>query len=232
MIPRRLLRSLFVALLVLTCQAPAHALIVDTFVNGAKYAKDQAYQAWMKIKVIEQIRVMKQNYDASVRYYKEFRRLNQGRGILYNVGTQLKEGAEQMGEELRMSLDRDFVHTYNTDTGVDRFFQSIDRSISNNMKYAGDGLGNLISNQKIGVNIAKNADGLSPKDAAKMTVKAQGVQIQMMSQLHEDNLRLIQIQSLRLANETRRQQAEQRLIENLRKSVKRVAPGAVREEAR
>ena len=216
--------------LVLALQAPAHAIFVDTVVNGAKYAKDQAYQAWMKIKIIEQIRIMKQNYDASVRYYKEFQRLNQGRGILYNVAMQLKEGAEQMGDELRASIDRDFIHTYNTDTGVDRFFKSIDRSIANNMRYAGDELGNLIANRKVGVQIAKNADGLSPKDAANMAVKAQGIQLQMMAQLHEDNVRLIQIQSMILANETRRQQAEQKLIQSVRKSVERISPDAAREE--
>ena len=226
-----MMRKLILCLVLLAgLQAPAHAFFVDTVVNGAKYAKDQAYQAWMKIKVIEQIRIMKQNYDASVRYYKEFQRLNQGRGILYNVGMQLKEGAEQMGDELRNSIDRDFIHTYNTDTGVDRFFNSIDRSIANNMKYAGDELGNLIANKKVGVQIAKNAEGLSPKDAANLGVKAQGIQLQMMAQLHEDNVRLIQIQSMILANETRRQQAEQKLIQNIRKSVERVAPEAARRE--
>lgn len=225
---RRLTLSL---LLVVGLQAPAHAIIVDTFISGAKYAKDQAYQAFMKIKIIEQIRIMKQNYDASVRYYNQFKKLNEGRGILYNVGMQLKEGAEQMGDELRASIDRDFLNTYNTDTGVDRFFNSIDRSVANNMKYAGDELGNLIANRKVGVQIAKNADGLSPKDAANLGVKAQGIQLQMMAQLHEDNLRLIQLQSMQLANDTRRQQAEQKLIQNIRKSVERVAPGSAREES-
>lgn len=227
---RRFAPRILAAIWMLTaCQAPAHAQFVDTFINGAKYAKDQAYQAFMKIKIIEQIRIMKQNYDASVRYYNQFKRLNEGRGILYNVAMQLKEGAEQMGDELRASIDRDFLNTYNTDTGVDRFFKSIDRSIANNMKYAGDELGNLIANRKVGVNIARNADGLSPKDAANLGVKAQGIQIQMMVQLHEDNLRIIQIHSMMLANETRRQQAEQKLIKSIRKSVERVSPEAARE---
>jgi len=52
----------------------------------------------------------------------------------------------------------------------------------------------------------------------------------MMAQLHEDNVRLIQIQSMILANETRRQQAEQKLIQSVRKSVERISPDAAREE--
>lgn len=225
------LRLFLCLLLVLGLQAPAHATpFVDTFINSVKYAKDEAYQAFMKIKIIEQIRIMKQNYDASVRYYREFQKLNQGKGILYNVAMQLKEGALDIGSDLRASIDRDFLNTYNTDTGVDRFFKSIDRSIANNMKYAGDELGNLIANRKIGVNIAKNADGLSPKDSANMGVKAQGIQIQMMALLHEDNLRLIQIQSMILANDTKRQLAEQALIEKVRKSVERISPEAAKAE--
>ncbi|MBI5631620.1 MAG: hypothetical protein HY921_12145 [Elusimicrobia bacterium] len=217
-------------ILIFLTEAPAHAIIVDTFVGSLKYAQDQAYQAFMKLKIIEEIRILKQNFDASVRYYNEFKRLNEGRGILYNVGMQLKVAAEQMGDDLQRSVDRDFINTYKTDTKVDQFFQSIDHGIANNMKYAGDELGNLIANRKIGVDIARNAGNLSPKDAANLAVKAQGIQLQYLSQIHEDNIRIIEIHSLQLANDTRRQQAEQRLIESVRKSVKKLAPGAVREE--
>ena len=218
--------ALAVSLLLLWGQ-PAHALIFDTVTSGLQYAEQKAYQAFMKIKVIEQIRVMKQNYDASVRYYKEFERLNSGKGLFQNVADMLKTTAEQMGEELKGNVDRDFINTYNTDTKVDRFFGSIDRGIANNMRYAGDGLADVIAGRKAGVQIAQQAKGLSPKDAANLSAKAAGLQIQMMSQLHEDNLRLIEISSMRLAADMRQQQGEQRLIESIRKSVDKRAPGAL-----
>lgn len=215
------------AALLLLWGEPAHALIFDTAMSGLQYAEQKAYQAFMKLKVIEQIRVMKQNYDASVRYYKEFERLNSGKGLLHNVGDMLITTAEQMGDELKSNVDRDFIHTYNTDTKVDRFFNSIDRSIANNMRYAGDELANTISSRKVGIQIAKQANGLSPKDAANLSAKAAGLQIQMMTQLHEDNLRLIEISSMRLAAEIRQQQGEQKLINSIRKSVEKRAPGAL-----
>ncbi len=218
--------ALAAALLLLWGQ-PAHALIFDTAMSGLQYAEQKAYQAFMKLKVIEQIRMMKQNYDASVRYYKEFQRLNSGKGLLHNVGDMLKNTAELMGDELKSNVDRDFINTYNTDTKVDRFFGSVDRSIANNMRYAGDGLADVISGRKVGIQIAKQANGLSPKDAANLSAKAAGLQIQMMTQLHEDNLRLIEISSMRLATEVRQQQGEQRLIESIRKSVEKRAPGAL-----
>jgi hypothetical protein len=139
----------------------------------------------------------------------------------------LKTTAEQMGDELRSNVDRDFINTYNTDTKVDRFFGSIDRSIANNMRYAGDGLADVVSGRKVGVQIAQQAKGLSPKDAANLSAKAAGLQIQMMAQLHEDNLRLIEISSMRMAADMRQQQGEQRLIESIRKSVEKRAPGAL-----
>ncbi len=219
----------FTLALMLLGEVPAHAIIVDTFVSGVKYAQDAAYQAFMKLKVIEEIQLLKQNYDASVRYYTEFKRLNQGRGILYNVAQQLKVAELQELDTLRGNVDRDFLNTYKTDTKVDQFFQTIDRGVANNMKYAGDEMANLINNRKIGADIARNADGLSPKDAANMAVKAQGLQLQYLSVIHEDNLRIIEVQTMQLANDTRRQQAEQTLIETVRKSVQRVAPDAVRE---
>lgn len=220
----------FTLALMLLAEVPAHAIIVDTFVSGVKYAQDAAYQAFMKLKVIEEIQLLKQNYDASVRYYTEFKRLNQGRGILYNVAQQLKVAELQELDTMRGNVDRDFLNTYKTDTKVDQFFQSIDRGVANNMKYAGDEMANLINNRKIGADIARNADGLSPKDAANMAVKAQGLQLQYLSVIHEDNLRIIEVQTMQLANDTRRQQAEQTLIDTVRKSVQRVAPDAVREQ--
>ncbi|MDO8757301.1 MAG: hypothetical protein Q7J64_04770, partial [Elusimicrobiota bacterium] len=60
--------ALAAALLLLWGQ-PAHALIFDTAMSGIQYAEQKVYQAFMKLKVIEQIRIMKQNYDSSVRYY-------------------------------------------------------------------------------------------------------------------------------------------------------------------
>jgi hypothetical protein len=222
----RKILALAAALLILWGQ-PAHALIFDTAISGIQYAEQKAYQAFMKLKIIEEIKILKENYDASVRYYKEFERLNSGKGLFANVTDMLKTAADRMGDELKSNVDRDFIHTYNTDTKVDRFFINIDRSIANNMRYAGDELANNISNRKIGVQIAQEAKGLSPKDAANLSAKAAGLQIQMMSQLHEDNVRLIEISAMRLATEIRQQEGEQKLIKSIRKSIEKRAPGAL-----
>lgn len=226
-------KSAILALAVLLlAPARSEALIFDTVAGGMKYAKDAAYQAFVKLKWIEQIRIMKQNYDASQRYYREFKRLNEGKGLVHNVGEMFKAAGNQMAYELEAQVDRDFIHTYNTDTRVDRFFLSVDHKIASNMRYAGDQMAAMISNRQKGIDIAKEANGLSPKDAANLQAKAQGLQLQLLQQLHEDNLRLIELQSMRLAAEARREKRGHKLNEQLRKSVERRVPGAGREERR
>lgn len=217
--------------LLLLWGTPAHAIIFDTAISGIQYAQQQAYQAFMKLKIIEEIKILKENYDSSVRYYTEFQRLNSGKGLFQNVGEMLKTASGQMADELKANADRDFVHTYNTDTGVDRFFHSVDRGIASHMKYAGDELANAISNRRTGVQIAQEANGLSPKDAANLSAKAAGLQLQMLTQIHEDNLRLMEISSMQLAADMRKQEGEQSLIDSIRKSVEKRAPGAVPRQA-
>ncbi len=83
----------------------------------------------------------------------------------------------------------------------------------------GDEIANLISNRRIGVTVAQNADGLSPKDAANLTAKAQGLQLQMLAGIHEDNLRMLQLQSMMLSRETRREANEAFMIEGIRQGL-------------
>ncbi|MFA6093849.1 MAG: hypothetical protein WCU88_09840 [Elusimicrobiota bacterium] len=204
---------------------PAHAIIVDAIISGAQYAKDEAYQTFMKLKVIEQIKLMKDNYDASVRYYKEFKQLNAGRGIFQNVVSELKTAAEKMGKETADQARKDYqdflATSNNHDTDVDKFFKGMQQRVEHSMKYAADEQENVAANRKSGVDIAKSADGLSPKDAANLSAKASGIQVQMLTQIHEDNLRIIQLQSMQLAAESRRGDEERRAIDDMRKSVER-----------
>ncbi|MFH2201791.1 MAG: hypothetical protein ABIJ96_01615 [Elusimicrobiota bacterium] len=221
------LKALIILAVLLAAPARAHAMFgADSFLAGVWYTKDMAYQSFRKLKVIEEIRIMKQNYDSSMRYYQMFKQMNSGQGLLHNVKTRLKVAGDQMAYDLEAQIDRDFIHTYNTDTKVDKFFQGIDQKIYRNMRYTGDGLAKLIQKADTGVRISENASGLSPKDAANLSVKAQGLQFQMMVQLHEDNLRLIELQTMHLAVEMRKEKERLEMIQKLRESVQRRVPGA------
>ena len=212
-------------LLFFIAETPARAFVTDSAIQGMIYAEDKTFHAFMKLQIVQEIALLKQSYDASIRYIDEFNRLNSGRGFFQNVAAQLKTSITQENNRILQELDQTFVHTNNTNTPVDKFFQRLDTSVSDNIKYVGDELANVIENRKTGEDIAANADGLSPKDAANLTAKSGGIQIQMLSLLHEDNVRMIQLQSMQLANDARNRQSEAQSIDALRQSVKARAPG-------
>lgn len=204
---------------------PAHAVFVGSAMNAIQYAEQKAFNAFMRIQMVQQLVVLKDNYEASVRYYNEFKKLNSGRGLFQNVAAQIKTTQKQLNASFKEQMEKDFVRSYNSNTAVDQFFRSLDEAIASNIRYAGDEAANLIANRKLGEGIATNADGLSPKDAANLGAKAGGLQVQMMGQLHEDNLRLIQLAAMQLAHSARQQGSETRLIESMRRGIKRRAPG-------
>lgn len=217
---------LFGALL-LAGQPPAHALFGDEAILAMQLAEDKTYHAFMQIQMVQQLLTLKQNYDASVRYINDFKQLNSGKGIFDNIGARLKTMQTQEDLKIQQQLNQSFVQTYKgQNTSVDSFYKSLDQGIANNIKYAGDEFANLIANRQTGQSIATNADGLAPKDAANLTAKAQGIQVQMLSQIHEDNLRLIQLQSMQLASEARRQKGDASSLQGLQQSLQSRFPNA------
>jgi len=218
-------RTYFLAgLLFFAGQAPAHALFTDDATQAMILAEERIFHAFMKIQVVEQVLTLKQNYEASVRYFNDFKQLNSGKGIFQNIAAQIKTAQTKELNSMQQQINQTFTQTYNSSTAVDKFFQSLDQGISNNIKYAGDEMANAISNRKTGEQIANSAEGLSPKDAANLTAKAQGVQVQVLTQIHEDNLRLIQLGSMQLASQARKEKSEAQAISGLRESVKSRAP--------
>src|SRR5258708_7514523 len=146
-------------------EAPAHALFGDEAILAMQYAEDKTFHAFMQIQVIQQLATLKQNYDASVRYFNDFKQLNSGKGIFQNVEARIKTMQRQEDHAIQQQLNQAFIQTYNKqNTSVDKFYKSLDQGIANNIKYAGDEFANLIANRQTGQNISTNAEGLAPKD--------------------------------------------------------------------
>lgn len=219
------MNRIVLALALLATTQQASAQLGPNPISAMQYAEDKAFHAFMQLKVVEEIAILKQNYDASVRYFNDFKQLNSGKGIFQNVAAQIKTAQARENDSLQAQFQQTFSQSYNTSTAVDKFFQSLDQAVSSNIRYAGDEAANLITNRKLGENIATSAQGLAPKDAANLSAKAQGIQIQVMTQVHEDNLRIIQLLSMQLAGTARQQGSESRLIESMRRGIKTRAPG-------
>jgi len=206
-------------------EAPAHAqLFAGPVVSGLQYAEQQAYMTFMKTQVVQELLILKQNYDASVRYYNEFKQLNSGKGFFQNVGAQIKTAANNDVQQFDKQVVQAFTQT-NSNTAVDQFVQGVNKGIYNSMKYATDEAVALAENRKLGADIANNSGGLAPKDAANLSARAQGIQIQMLTQLHSDNLRLIQLLSMQLAGQARDPSGQSETIGLIKASLKTRAPG-------
>lgn len=205
-------------------EAPAHAqLFAGPVVSGLQYAQEQAYMTFMKLQVVQELLILKQNYDASVRYYDEFKQLNSGKGIFQNVGAQIKVAANNDVQQFDKQVTQAFTQT-RANTAVDQFVQGVNKGIYNSMKYATDEAVALAENRKLGSDIANNAGGLAPKDAANLSARAGGIQIQMLTQLHSDNLRLIQLLSMQLAGQARDPSGQSQVLGGIRASLRTRAP--------
>ena len=200
--------------------SPAHALFGDEAILSMQYAEDKTYHAMMQLQIVQEVATLKANYDASVRYYNEFKQLNSGKGLFQNLGAEIKTAQNEEDQKIQQDLNQTFVQpSQNTNTATDDLFKALDHAIAGNIKYAGDEMANVISDRKAGVSVSQNAEALSPKDAANLGAKAQGLQLQMLAGIHEDNLRMLQVQSMMLSHETRREESETSMIQSIRQSL-------------
>lgn len=190
--------------------------LVGSVVSGAQYAQQAAFQAFMKIQLVQELEILRQNYTASVNYYKQFKELNSGRGFLFNVDQQFKTAEDASIQQMNYQL----FDSYNGNTATDQFIQEANQTVYNDMKYAGDEMANVISNRKTALAVSQNAGGLAPKDAANLSAKSQGLELQMLIQLHEDNLRLIQLAAMKTADANKRQKSQADMIESINRGIK------------
>ena len=63
---------------------------------------------------------LKQNYDASVRYFNDFKQLNSGKGIFQNIAAQIKTAQTKELNSMQQQINQTFTQTYNSSTAVDR----------------------------------------------------------------------------------------------------------------
>ena len=112
-------------LLFFSGQAPAHALFTDDATQAMILAEERIFHAFMKVQVVEQLLTLKQNYEASVRYFNDFKQLNSGKGIFQNIAAQIKTAQTQELNSMQQQINQSFAQTYNTNTEVDKFFKSL-----------------------------------------------------------------------------------------------------------
>ena len=209
--------------LLFACAAPAGAQM-DATIMAAQLAEQKSMDAFMHVQIVQEIMLLRQSYVASLDYINNWKQLNSGKGVLYNVGQQLQTVQNQETAQ----LSQQFMNAWNdgSESPAQVLFNTIDQAVASNVTYAGDEMANVIANRRTGVAIAQNSGALSPKDAVNLTAQSQGLQLQMLTQLHADNLRLLQLLSLQLSAQSRGPEDQQTQLQNIQSSVQNRFPGA------
>lgn len=118
------------------CCQPSWA-IIDGVVSGAKAVKDEAHQRIVENQLIQLAITAKKNYDASIKIYKEARRLNEGKGIIHNVTSDLSKKAKEMAKEEQGALKGEF--DYRNDSGLDHYLTELDEKMRVGVESRGKG---------------------------------------------------------------------------------------------
>ena len=185
--------------------------------------EQKTYDTFMHLQVVQQLIVLKQTYDASVGYYQQFEKLNSGKDYVQNVSAQIKTAVTADAQQLNSKITQAFMQP-NTNTPVDQFVNNVNQGIYDHLKYATDEAANMVANHQIGANIATNANGLSPKDAANLSAQASGILVQMLTQIHGDDLRIIQLLSMQLASQIRTPAGQAQTMTDMSASMKSHIP--------
>lgn len=113
----------------LALASPSSWALLDGVVSGARASKDFVHQRVVENHLFQLIVAAKKNYDASVRIYKEMKRLNEGKGIVKNVASDLGAKAKAMAQDEKSTMAGEFA--YRHDSGLDRLLWNMDEKTRN-----------------------------------------------------------------------------------------------------
>lgn len=170
-------------------------------VQTAQSAKDAVYQKFMMLKAVQQLKSLRDNYQASRRYYAMYQRLNEGKGILPNVAHRVADIGLKTTQQAQAQFEDDWIYDKGYGSNVDQTMEKMDGYVSTRIRYAGKSFEQFIEARDTAEEIALNADSLDSKSTQKMILKTQALQMQLaaqasanLSQLLDVNTRLYRLQ--------------------------------------
>jgi hypothetical protein len=184
--------GLAIFLLVVLVSSPGFAF-VDAIVSTAKAAKDEVYQKFMMVKAIEQLKALRDNYEASMRYYAMIKKLNEGKGILPNIATKVGDIGDKLAKEAQQQFEDDWINDKGYHSDLDRAIGKMDDYASGKVRYAGKVFSKSLEAQKEGERISHEADSLDSKNTQKMMLKTQALQLQLAAQTNANMAQLLDV---------------------------------------
>ncbi len=184
--------------------SPGFAFI-DAVISTAKAAKDEVYQKFMMVKAIEQLKALRDNYEAARRYYAMIKKLNEGKGILPNIARKVGDIGDDIAKEAQQQFKDDWINDKGYHSDIDRAIGKMDDYASGKVRYAGKVFSKSLEAQKEGERISQEADSLDPKSTQTMILKTQALQLQLAAQTNANMAQLLEVntRSYRLQQEAK-----------------------------
>jgi len=166
---------------------------LDAIASTAQAVQTKLYQEFMMAKVVEEIKALRDNYAASVRYYEYFKQMNEGRGIIGNFVQNIVDIGQENIEEAKRQFNNDWIQDQGYNSDVERTFKKMDEYASAKVKYAGKVFETAISGEKKGEELAKVAETMDPKSPQRAILEGQAWMVQLQAQANANMAELLDL---------------------------------------
>jgi hypothetical protein len=179
-------------ILVLGLAANSWAFL-DAIASTAQAIQTKLYQEFMMAKVVEEIKSLRDNYAASMRYYEYFKQMNQGKGIIGNFVQDIVNIGDQTVQEAKQQFNNDWVRDQGYHSDVEKAFQAADEYASNKVKYAGQVFISSVQAQKEGQKLAAAASTMDQSSPQRAILEGQAWTVQLQAQTNANLAELIDL---------------------------------------
>jgi len=191
---RRMAITWLLAASLLFMSSPTWAFF-DAIVDAARTAREAVYEKFMMIKAIEQLKALRDNYEASIRYYALFKSMNEGKGFLPNVAHRLADIGQEQIQEAEQQFEDDWVRDEGYGSSLDAAINKMDAYTSSKIRYAGRVFKKSLEAEDQGEKIFLDADLLDPKSTERMILKTEALQLELAAETNANVAELLDVEA-------------------------------------
>src|SRR5689334_1905068 len=125
----------FAILFIFLFVRPSHAFLEVAF-EAAEKAREIAYQNFMQLKAVQQLKTLRDNYVAGKEYYEMAKKLNEGRGLAANIKDRLMDIGDEESKKIQKQFEDDWIVSRPTNTLVDQWVDKGKKYIQDKIDYA------------------------------------------------------------------------------------------------
>jgi len=184
--------ALFVAVLLTSEPVPSWAFL-DAIATTAQAVETKLYQEFMMAKIVEQIKTLRDNYAASLRYYNYFKQMNEGRGIIGNFVHNIVDIGQSTVQEAEQQFQYDWIKDQGYHSQVEQAFKKADQYASSKISYAGKVFITSIQGEKEGEKLAAAADTMDQKSPQRALLEGEAWNVQLQAQTNANLAELIDL---------------------------------------